>query len=106
MGSLSFLPSENMNDPAVLRKRIAELESENKKLKDDSNPKHFSTMGKSNLSGMQDKDWMNFGSGPLERPTTANATNQKIKELQEELKVEKKEKKRFMDEIENFKREL
>ena len=106
MGSLSFLPSENMNDPAVLRKRIAELESENKRLKDDSNPKHFSTMGKSNLSGMQDKDWMNFGSGPLERPTTATATNQKIKELQEELKVEKKEKKRFMDEIENFKREL
>jgi hypothetical protein len=83
MGSLSFLPSENMNDPAVLRKRIAELENENKRLKEQeaSSQKHFSTMGKQGISGMQDKDWMNFGSGPLERPTTASAQNQKVKEL-------------------------
>ena len=35
VSSASFLQSEiNMNDPAVLRKRIAELESENKRLKE------------------------------------------------------------------------
>ena len=34
IGSLSFLQSENMNDPTVLRKRIAELEAENKKLRE------------------------------------------------------------------------
>jgi hypothetical protein len=35
VSSASFLQSEiNMNDPAVLRKRIAELEAENKRLKE------------------------------------------------------------------------
>ena len=35
MSSASFLQSDiNMNDPAVLRKRIAELEAENKRLKE------------------------------------------------------------------------
>jgi hypothetical protein len=48
---------------------------------------------------------MNFGSQPLERPTTANA-NQKVKDMQEELKYEKKEKKHYIDEIENLKKEL
>ena len=48
---------------------------------------------------------MNFGAAPLERPTTANA-NQKVTELQEEVKYEKKEKKYLMDEIENRKKEL
>ena len=56
--------------------------------------------------GMQDKDWMNFGSAPIDRPTTATQSTQKVRELQEELKLEKKDKKRLIDEIENFKREL
>lgn len=66
-----------MNDPASLRKRIAELEQENKSLKEggatSSTNKQFGTMGR---PGGQDKDWMNFGSQPLERPTTANTANQ------------------------------
>ena len=37
VSSASFLQSEiNMNDPAVLRKRISELEQENKRLKEAS----------------------------------------------------------------------
>ena len=34
-GGVSFLDNKNMNDPSFLRKKIAELESENKKLKSD-----------------------------------------------------------------------
>ena len=112
-----------MNDPAVLRRRIAELETENKRLKDggdsSNNPgasaKGFNTMrsgaavmNPSNSSAAnsgQEKDWMNFGSSGIERPNTASS-NQKMKELQEELKFEKKDKKHLMDEIENLKKEL
>lgn len=79
-----------MNDPAVLRRRIAELELENKRLREtDSHSasagtigsKGFSTMRQGNPAGSgmstggnygQDKDWMNFGGAALERPTTAN----------------------------------
>lgn len=58
-----------MNDPAVLRKRIAELEQENKRLKESDPGKGgaaqgggFSTMRSGNGAGTnQDKDWMNFG---------------------------------------------
>jgi hypothetical protein len=50
---------------------------------------------------------MKFGSSPLERPTTASGnSSQKVRELQEELKFEKKDKKKLMDEIENLNREL
>lgn len=59
-----------MNDPAVLRKRIAELEAENKRLKESGDTSSqgkgagFSTMraGGAPVSGGPDKDWMNFGS--------------------------------------------
>ena len=62
-----------MNDPAVLRKKIAELESENRRLKEESSqPKSYGTMGK---PGAIDNNWMNFGSNPLDRPTTANTSN-------------------------------
>jgi hypothetical protein len=79
-----------MNDPAVLRKRIAELEAENKKLREiEAQPsstvaKGFSTMGKTDRVPIVggDKDWLNFGSGPIERPTTASAqNNQRVREL-------------------------
>jgi hypothetical protein len=33
--SLAFLQNENMNDPAILRKKIAELEQENKRLREE-----------------------------------------------------------------------
>lgn len=62
----------NINDPAVLRKRIAELESENRKLKEGGLSsyettgvtKGFNTMRTGGLqsAGVNDKDWMNFGS--------------------------------------------
>ena len=51
---------------------------------------------------------MNFGGGgamSIERPTTASSNSQ-MKQLQEELKFEKKEKKYLADEIENLKKEL
>ena len=46
----SFLQNDiNMNDPASLRKRIAELEQENKSLKEGGSKvsqQHFGTMGR------------------------------------------------------------
>jgi hypothetical protein len=106
----------NINDPAVLRKRIADLENENKKLKEgdsgmQTNKVGFNTMRSgpsSSAAPQQDKDWMNFGGGSamgIERPTTASSNSQ-MKQLQEELKFEKKEKKYLADEIENLKKEL
>ena len=109
----SFLQSDiNINDPAVLRKRISDLESENKRLKEnETGSGSISAMSKGSGTlrppgqGGMDKDWMNFGTQPIERPTTASG-GQKEKALQEELKYEKKEKKYLMDEIENLKKEL
>ncbi len=44
--SATFLQSElNINDPAVLRKRIADLETENKKLKESENSGGSSILG-------------------------------------------------------------
>ena len=42
----------------------------------------------------------------FERPVTASAQNAKVREVQEELKNERKEKKRLMDEIENLRDEI
>jgi hypothetical protein len=78
-----------MNDPAVLRKIIAELELENKKLKQEQDntkgvTNQFSSSftisgggGGSKAGGQvqQDKDWMKFGGQPLERPTTSSGNN-------------------------------
>jgi len=67
-----------MGDPAVLRKRIAELETENKRLKEAGESGGYSSGTAKGLSTMRpggppgDKDWMNFGGAPLERPTTAS----------------------------------
>jgi hypothetical protein len=104
-----------MNDPAVLRKRISELENENRRLKDadqsatgslgGNGVKPFNTLRVGNPSSQVDKDWMNFGASALERPTTASTTQQ-VKQLQEEVKTEKKEKKYLIDEVENLKKEL
>jgi len=45
---MSFLQGDNVNDPAFLRKKIAELEIENKRLKEQESVgnKGFSTMNK------------------------------------------------------------
>jgi|LauGreDrversion4_2_1035121.scaffolds.fasta_scaffold2180388_1 hypothetical protein len=76
--SATFLQSElNINDPAVLRKRIADLEAENKRLKEnDGSGQSSSSIAKGSgtlrAQGGMDKDWMNFGSQPIDRPTTAS----------------------------------
>lgn len=51
---------------------------------------------------------MNFGGGGFERPTTASGggSNLQLKEVQEELKYEKKDKKKLIDQVEDLKREL
>jgi len=89
---------------------LKETESSNSNV--GGNAKGFSTMRQVNPSGAggitQEKDWMNFSASPIDRPTTAASanSNQKVKDLQEELKIEKKEKKHLIDEIENLKREV
>ena len=109
-GGPAFLQQDkSMNDPAVLRKRIAELELENKQLKDKGGgqPMSQSFKAQTGRGGIaQEKNWMNFGSQPLERPTTASQSNDKVRELQEELKMERKDKKKMIDEVENLNREL
>lgn len=46
------------------------------------------------------------GIGNIERPMTASAQNAKVREVQEELKNEKKDKRRLMDQIEGLKNEI
>lgn len=103
----SFLSDSN-SDAAVLRKRIAELELENKQLKTNNvgGGAASSTMGSSTGA---DRDWLNFGSsnkGPLERPTTATGQNQKVRELENQLKQEQRNQKKLINEIEDLKKEI
>jgi len=44
--------------------------------------------------------------GGLERPVTASSQNARVREVQEELKNEKKEKKKLMDMVENLQHEI
>jgi hypothetical protein len=72
VSSASFLQGD-INDPAALRKKIADLEAENKRLKEsESGSKGSNTLRVGNPT--MDKDWMNFGGSALERPTTASST--------------------------------
>ena len=56
-GGAAFL-GNNMNDPAVLRKMIAELELENKKLKEGGGSQQFSQSFSGGMKAGGDKDWM------------------------------------------------
>ena len=49
----------------------------------------------------QDRNWMNFGGGsqPMERPTTASQTNAQVRQLEEQLKNERKHQKKLADEF-------
>ena len=51
---------------------------------------------------------MNFGGGsqPMERPTTASQTNAQVRQLEEQLKNERKHQKKLADEIESLKKEI
>ena len=42
----------------------------------------------------------------MERPTTASQQNAQVRQLEAELKNEKRQQKRFVDEIENLKKEI
>ncbi len=62
----------------------------------------------------QDRDWMSFNSastggrpaGGMERPQTAASSNRRVLELENELKNERKQQKRYVEEIESLKREI
>ena len=43
---------------------------------------------------------------PFERPQTASSQNARVREVQEELKNERKEKRRLQEQIENMKSEI
>lgn len=105
---------------------VAELELENKKLKEEAakggNPytqpqftqsfnagssSSHGSRGSQNLQNLkQDKDWMSFKNQPLERPQTSSGMTQQVKDLQEELKSERRDKKKLLDQIEDLNREL
>lgn len=54
-------------------------------------------------------NWLNFGGqgrAPMERPTTASQNNAKVMQLENELRNEKREQKRLLDEIESLKKEI
>ena len=55
------------------------------------------------------KNWMNFGGSgraPMERPTTASQNNARVAELEKELRNERRDQKRLLDEIESLKKEI
>ena len=94
-----------------MRKKISELELENNNLKQ-------SGFGSGQPASMQqpvggtvaDREWFNFGGqprgAPLERPTTASNGAQRVRDLENELKNEKRQQKYLLDEIENLRKEI
>lgn len=100
----------------ALQRKIAALELENKDLKTQS----------SQAANAGDRNWMGSFGGPppggrmataassggggglggIERPQTASTQNARLREVQEELKNERKEKRRMADQIESMKSEI
>lgn len=79
-GSASSANLASSDDTADLKKKITELELENRRLKGmegSSNPYggsgNFASSANFSRAGTADKNWMSFNSGGLERPTTAAA---------------------------------
>lgn len=103
----SFLGGE-INDPSSLRKRIADLEKENEELKkgggSGSGAGPYASTNAQTMRAGGGADWMKFNQG-FERPTTASQNN-RAKDLEEELKYEKKDKVKLVQEVENLKREI
>jgi len=96
---------------AVLQRKIKDLELENKNLRhaeEQKQPSQANTL-RPQVSN-DDRNWMaSMNRGPpqqLERPVTASATNAKVREVQDELKREQKEKRKLFDEIEQLKKEI
>mmetsp|Transcript_4446 Transcript_4446/g.7580 ORF Transcript_4446/g.7580 Transcript_4446/m.7580 type:complete len:242 (-) Transcript_4446:559-1284(-) len=115
MSSSSGISTDNL-EMMQMKRKISQLEAENKQLKVSSEPKASIGLSKSNSTISNDeRNWMSsFGQANqsqrapvgLERPTTASQQNQRVREMQEELKNEKRDKKRLMDEIDNLKKEI
>lgn len=99
-----------------MKRKIAELELENRKLKamEGSNPtnayggsNNFANSANFSRGNTTDKNWMSFNSGGLERPTTAAAGGSNdVRRLQEELKNEKRNVKYLQENVDNLTKEI
>jgi len=91
-----FLNSgSNLNDVVYLRKKIADLQMEITDLKSSS-----LTVGKKSLE--EQKDWMHTGA----RPTTASSQVKKIRDLEDDLKIERNNNKKLLNEVGMLKSEI
>lgn len=100
----SFLGASNQEDTMALKRKIAILEKENKQLKEAEMKSLNDSMKSTGIN--DDRNWMNSLGGPpaqgrgmtqVERPVTASSQNARVREVQEELKNERKEKKKLLD---------
>ena len=92
----------------ALKRKISLLENENKALKERELAGLNQDMSQKATVTNDDRNWMNsFGAsgggpgsrpgiGQIERPVTASSQNARVREVQEELKNERKEKKKLM----------
>ena len=122
----SFLQNNDNGDIMSLRRKINQLESENKQLRDQSDAKQgLERLNVNSKVTDNDRNWMSsFGStsgtaggmrgnsssknmlGQIDRPATASQQNARVREVQEELKQEKRAKLKLMEQIENLKSEI
>ena len=62
------------------------------------------------MSGIQQQSRLGANQAPaigqIERPVTASSQGAKVRELQEEVKKEQREKRKLQDQIENLKQEI
>lgn len=109
--TLSRLPSQGLggnDDLVALKQRISTLELENKHLKDQQD-KDNSKRRESAAVTNDDRNWMqSFGASSgaggaarqmtmADRPQTASSQNARVREVQEELKKERKDKQKLLD---------
>lgn len=90
--------STNLNDAAYLRKKIAELQMEITDLKAGGS----STGGSRSIE--EQKNWL--GSGGAARPVTASSQLKKIKDLEDDLKIERSNNKKLSSEVDMLKSEI
>ena len=92
-----FLSSTgNLNDVSYLRKKIADLQMEIAEIKGGS--------AVSSKSLEEQKNWMSSGAGA--RPTTASSQLKKVKDLEDDLKIERSNTKKLISEVNMLKNEL
>lgn len=97
MGKPGFLSSgTNLNDVVFLRKKIAELQLELAECKGSS------STGFKSLE--EQKDWMSSSS--MARPATASTQLKKVRDLEDDLKLERTNNKKLLSELEMYKNEI